>query len=327
MENAAGPKTCYLMSRALLDSYFVRHPKRPRGGIVLDIDTTDDPTHGQQEFSAFHAFYDQHVYLPLLIFDGDGDLLTAVLLPGKPQGSRPIVAILRRVIEAIRQHWPGLPIVARGDAEFASPALYHLGEELDVEFMLGIASNVRLKKLAARLAERARRKFRRTGQKVRLFSSVRYRARRGWPKSYRVLIKAEHSALGPNTRFVVTTFPGRADRLYDAYVQRAEACENSIKDLKNALSADRLSCHRFWANQFRLLLHATAYVLCFALRRLAYGTELAFAQFDTIRLRLFKIGVRVESTVRRIWFHLSSSHPWQTLWRLLALRVDRYVPA
>jgi hypothetical protein len=233
-----------------------------------------------------------------------------------------VVAVLLRVIRRLRQQWPGVPILIRGDSGFASPDMYRLCERLGVDFLLGLGPNSRLKKIAASLQEKAKRRFLRTGEKVRLFSSVRYRARRRWPRSYRVLIKAEHQAIGPNVRFVVTTLAGRAQDLYDdCYVARGEACENSIKDLKNVLKADRLSCHRFWANQFRLLLHSAAYVLMYALRRAARGTELENAQMDTLRLRLLKIGVRVESTVRRIWFHLTSSHPWQSLWSLIAGRL------
>jgi hypothetical protein len=321
LENEAGPKTCYLLAAQLLDSYFVRHPKRPTR-LILDLDTTADPTHGQQEFAAFHAFYDQHIYLPLLVYDQDGDLLTAVLQPGKPKGPGPVAAVLRRLVQRVRAQWPGVPLLVRGDSGFAAPELYHLARALRFDFLVGLQPNVRLKKLAAHLQERAKRRFLKTGRKVHLFHAIRYRARRRWPRSYRVVIKAEHQDVGPNVRFVVTNLPGRPDALYDGvYVARAEACENSIKDLKNVLKADRLSCHRFWANQFRLLLHAAAYVLMFALRRAAHGTELQNAQFDTFRLRLLKIGVRVERTVRRIWFHLSSSHPWQALWHTIAARL------
>ena len=322
LENEMGPKSCYLAAEQILESYFVRHPKPPKGGLILDPDTTADSAHGQQEFTAFHAFYDEHIYLPLLIYDQDGDLLTAVLQPGKPQGAASVVAVLLRVIRRVRKQWPGVPILIRGDSGFASPEMYRLCERLEVNFLLGIGPNVRLKKIAAPLQEKAKRRFLRTGQKARLFSSVRYRARRRWPRSYRVLIKAEHQTIGPNVRFVVTNLSGRAQDLYDrCYVARGEACENSIKDLKNVLKADRLSCHRFWANQFRLLLHCAAYVLMYALRRAARGTELENAQMDTLRLRLLKIGVRVESTVRRIWFHLTPSNPWQPLWLATAARL------
>jgi DDE family transposase len=321
LENEAGPKSCYLLARVILESYFVRHPKRPKR-LIFDLDTTADPTHGQQEFAAFHAFYDEHIYLPLLIYDQDGDLVTAVLQPGKPQGVKGAVAVLRRVVERMRKQWPGVPILIRGDSGFASPDMYLACKQLDVDFLLGLAPNSRLQKTAAPLQEDAKRRFLRTGEKARLFSSTRYRARRRWSRSYRVLIKAEHQAIGSNLRFVVTTLPGRAQALYDAcYVERAEACENSIKDLKNALKADRLSCHRFWANQFRLLLHSAAYVLMYELRRAARGTEFEDVQMDTLRLRLLKVGVQVASTARRVWFHLSSSYPWQAVWLLIARRL------
>jgi hypothetical protein len=321
LENEAGPKSCYLLARAILESYLTRHPKRPRR-LILDLDTTADPTHGQQEFSAFHAFYDEHIYLPLLVYDQDGDLLAAVLQPGKPQGVGGAVAVLRRIVERVRQQWPKVPILIRGDSGFASPDMYIACKQLDVDFLLGLGPNSRLKKIAAPLQEKAKRRFLRTSEKVRLFSSTRYRARRRWPQSYRVLIKAEHQSIGANVRFVVTTLEGRAKDLYDdCYVARAEACENSIKDLKNVLKADRLSCHRFWANQFRLLLHAAAYVLMYELRRAAHGTELEQAQMDTLRLRLLKIGVQIASTARRVWFHLTSSYPWQAMWNLIAWRL------
>jgi hypothetical protein len=320
-ENEMGPKACYRFGDRLLDNYFRRHSRRP-SRLVLDVDLTDDPTHGQQEFSAFHGFYDQHVYLPLLVYDQDGDLLTAVLLPGKYPGPQVAVAVLERIVRKVRARWPGLTIVVRADSGFAAPELYAMCEEHRLGFIVGLQPNVRLKKLSEKLQAKARRRYLRTGRKARLFSSMRYRARRRWPRSYRVLVKAEHQAAGPNVRFVVTNLSGSAQHLYDdEYVTRGESCENSMKDLKNALKADRLSCHRFWANQFRLLLHAAAYVLMFALRRTAAGTELAEAQMDTLRLCLLKIGVRVESTARRIWFHLSSSHPWQRLWGDIARRV------
>ena len=204
--------------------------------------------------------------------------------------------------------------------------MYRLCQDNKVDFLVGFGTNQRLKRLAAKLAEQARRRFLRTGNKARLFKAIRYRSmgtgRKRWPRSYRMIIKAEHTEQGSNVRFVVTNLAGDPQKLYDrCYVQRADACENSIKDLKRALKADRLSCHRFWANQFRLLLHAAAYVLMYMLRRAAHGTELADAQMDTLRLRLLKIGVRVLGSARRIWFHLASSHPWQSLWARIARRL------
>jgi hypothetical protein len=320
-ENQATSQSCYRLGLALLESYFVRHPSRPRRRIILDLDPSDDPTHGQQELTFFNAFYDEHCYLPLFVFDQDGDLLTALLQPGKPKGAKTAVAVLKRLIKRLRRQWPGVRILVRADSSFAAPPMYRMCDRFDVDFIIGFQPNVKLKRLSAKLREMARRRFLRTQQKARLFKSIRYRANRGWDRSWRILIKAEHMDEGANTRYVITNLTGPAQRLYDAiYVQRAEACENSIKDLKNAMKADRLSCHRFWANQFRLLLHAAAYVLLFTLRRLAHGTELAVAQMDTLRLRLLKIACRVEQTARHVWLHFTSSYPWQPLWRLIAER-------
>lgn len=325
-ENALGPRACYRLARGLLDAYVASHPVRPKE-LVLDLDLTDDPTHGQQELSFFHGFYDAHVYLPLLVFDGAGALITAVLLPGRNPGAAPAVAVLKRLVHTLRERWPGLRLIVRADAGFASPVLYQCIADEGLECLIGFRSNPRLDRMARRLAARARRKFQRTGGKARLFTSVRYRARKGWPRSFRIVIKAEHMKEGPNIRYVLTTLAGRADALYDRYVERGEACENSIKDLKSALKGDRLSCHRFWANQVRLLLHAAAFALLFALRRCAAGTELASAQFDTLRLRLLKIGAHLVVSVRRLILHLSSSHPWQRVWWIVARRVLRLAPA
>jgi hypothetical protein len=322
-ENEATARSCYRFARALLESYFTRHPRRPQQRIVLDLDPTCDPTHGQQEFSLFNGFYDEHCYLPLLVFDQDGDLLAALLQPGKAKGAATAVAVLKRIIVRLRQQWPGVRILVRADSGFASPVMYRMCDRLEVDFIIGFQPNVKLTRLSERLRERARRKFLRTGQKARLFSSIRYRANHGWDRAWRVLIKAEHMKEGANTRYVITNLTGRSASLYDdVYVQRAEACENSIKDLKRALKADRLSCHRFWANQLRLLLHAAAYVLLFELRRRAHGTELAAAQMDTLRLRLLKVACRVEQTARHVWLHFTSSYPWEPLWRLIAERCE-----
>ncbi len=331
LENRVTPQELDRLDDAFLRSYFDRHPKKPKR-LILDIDTTDDPTHGQQEFSAFHGFYDQHMYLPLLVFDQDGDVLAAILQPGKPtrNGNDTAIDTLLRIVKAVRQRWPDVPILVRGDSAFAFPDLYWASKQFGFDFLVGLVPNIRLKKLAARLEERARRRFLRTRQKVRLFTSARgyrkrqnCRARNRWPRAFRVLIKVEYSAMGVNIRFVLTNLSGHADELYDQYVQRGESCENSIKDLKNVIKADRLSCHRFDANRFRLLLHAAAYTLMHLLRRAAEGTELAAAQMDTLRIRLLKIGTQVRVTTRSIQLHFSESHPWQALWRLIANRILR----
>jgi hypothetical protein len=320
LENSIGPKACYRLAESLFQVYLAGHPERPKE-IVLDLDLTDDPTHGQQELSFFHGYYDSHVYLPLLVFDGEGELLTAVLLPGKNPGAGPVVAVLKRLVESLRERWPGISILVRADSGFASPKLYRLIEREDLGCLIGFRSNPRLERRARKIQAKARRRYLRTKHKARLFTSIRYRAEKGWSRSYRIIIKAEHMAEGPNVRYVLTNRIGRAEALYDRYAMRGEACENSIKDLKRALKGDRLSCHKFWANQFRLILHAASYVLLFSLRRHAAGTELADAQFDTIRLRLLKVAAYLVCSFRRLCLHLSSAHPWQTLWMRIARRI------
>lgn len=321
LENTVTRSDCYRLAAVLLDSYIARQPRRLRT-LTLDLDTTDDRTYGQQELAFFSAFYGGYCYLPFPIFDQDGELITVVLLPG---GGRPkvatVVRVLQRIVARLRARWPKLELLIRADAHFAGSAMYQYCHTTRCDFLIGLQPNKRLKPEAAAVVARAQAGFERTGKFTRRFTSITYRARRGWPRRYRVLIKAEVGPKGTNVRFVVTTLRGRAGDLYHHYCQRAEASENSIKDLKNALQADRLSCHRFVANQFRLLLHAAAYVLMCELRRHAAGTPLEHAQMDTLRLRLLKIGAQVEATVRWIWVRCSASWPWQDVWRRIALRL------
>jgi len=325
LETSATPRACYRMASALLDSYLARH-RQPPARLTIDFDDTEDPTHGRQQLSFFNAFYDTHLYFPFLVFDGNGDLMTVVLLPGKKQPGKTMAAIMKRIVRRVRQQWPKTNILLRADSQFSSASMLRMCRDAGVSFLFGLTPNSVLKAKGQALTAEAKRRFERTGKPVRIFTSTWHKAKRatpGWPRAYRLVIKAEHSSLGPNTRFVITDISGKPGKLYDRYVQRAEACENSIKDLKNVLKADRLSCHGFWANQFRLLLHAAAYVLMYCLRAAARGTELENAQMDTLRQRLLRIAVRVAATARHVWFHLTSSHPWQPLWHRVASVVRR----
>ena len=238
-------------------------PERARAGrrahhMVLDLDGTDDPTHGEQEGSAYHGYYRQHMYHPLLVFDGEThQLVTAVLQPANARQHR-VEAVLKRVVRALRARWPGVRIEVRLDSGGAVRAIYDYCEQEGIPYTIGLIPNPRLTALAAPLAAEAQRQRAATGaEKVRLLSEVSYQAEsRDRPR--RVIVKAEALAKGPNTRFVVTTRTDEPDVLYAWYVDRGDG-ENAIKDLKVACFADRLSDHRFWANQFRLLLHTAAY--------------------------------------------------------------------
>jgi hypothetical protein len=325
-ENAVDFKACYRLARALLNVYLQEraHPDRPTH-ILIDADSTDDPTYGEQEGSAYHGYYGQHMYHPLLLFDGETDqLITAVLRPGTCHAGRGIVAILTRVVRAIQARWPAVTIEFRGDSGFALPALYDYLEEQQITYTIGLATNSRLEALAAPQLTDAQQEHAKTGEKVRLLGETRYAAG-SWEEERRVIIKTEMLTKGPNVRFVVTTRTDEPEALYTFYIQRGGGPELWIKDLKDACFADRLSDHTFWANQFRLLLHAAAYWLLDTIRRWLASLHVARMQLDTLRLRLLKIGGWVRQHLFGIRLHLASSHPGEPLWQLLAQRPYRFV--
>jgi hypothetical protein len=334
LENAVRATSCYRLALALGQVYLTERERLARtpgawwepGGvprhILLDLDGTDDPTHGDQEGTAYHGYYGQHMYFPLLVFDGaTNQLITAVLRPGNVHGSHGVVAVLRRIVRALRARWPGVEIEVRADSGFAVPALYDWCEAQGVDYTIGLIPNPRLEVLAAPLLEEAQRQQAATGEKIRLAGEDCYHAG-SWPHARRVVYKAEALAEGPNTRFVVTTRQEAPLAVYDWYVDRGEP-ELWIKDFKRACKADRLSDHRFVANQFRLFLHAAAYWLLDTLRRWLVAAGCERVQLDTLRLRLLKIGGRVRELLTRVRLHLASSHPAEPLWRALAARPAR----
>jgi hypothetical protein len=320
LENAPGPKDCLRIARALVELYVRERGKDGAPGrILLDLDSTDDPTHGEQEGSRYHGYYGQHMYHPLLVFDGETDqLVSAVLRPGNAHAGRGAVAVLKRVVGRLRREWPGAKVEIRADAGFALPAVYEWCEKEGVGYTIGLVSNPRLEAIALPLLERAERETeeQEAGEKARLVADAPYEAG-SWGWARRVVYKAEATQKGRNTRFVVTSRRGEAPReLYDWYVGRGET-EGWIKDFKRALKADRLSCKRFWANQFRLLLHAAAYWLLDTLRGKLVAAGARRMQLDTLRLRLVKVGGRVRELLTVVRMHLASSHPSQRLWHLL----------
>lgn len=320
-ENRFSARDCYRLAEALGEVY-VR--ERARDGIptqiLLDLDSTDDPVHGEQEGRAYHGYYQQHMYHPLLVFDGEtGQLITAVLRPGTVHAGHGIVPILQRIVARLRDCWPGVAITIRADAGFAKPALFAWCETEDITYTIGLVTNARLLALAAPVAEDAQLASDQAGgTKVRLVDETVYQAG-SWVHPRRVVIKAEILPPGPNIRFVVTNRTEDPERLYDAYVDRGQT-ENWIKDLKRGCFADRLSCHRFLANQVRLLLYAAAYTLLHTLRRWLVAAGSAPVTLETLRLRLLKIGGRVRQLATHVHLRLASHHPGEPLWRLLAAR-------
>jgi Transposase DDE domain group 1 len=320
LENAPSAGACYRMAEALFELYLGERGKEgvPEK-ILLDFDSTDDPTHGDQEGSYYHGYYGQHMYHPLLVFDGEsGHLICALLRAGNTHGSNSAVALLKRIVGRLRNRWPEVHIELRADAGFAVPALYDYCEAQGITYTVGLITNSRLEELACDLLEEARRRYGEQQQKAKLFCEGTYQAT-SWEHQRKVIYKAEVMEQGTNTRFLVTTRSDGPKDLYEFYARRGES-ENWIKDLKLALKADRLSCHRFMANQFRLLLHACAYWLMDALRRklVASGARRKM-QLDTLRLHLIKIGGRVRELLTKVRMHLASGHPGESSWHALSL--------
>lgn len=324
LDTAADEASCAALANVLLQTYL---RERERDGIpehiLLDIDSTADPTHGQQEGSAYHGYFGQHMYHPLLVFDGEtNQLISARLRPGNAHASWDAVADLKRITSAMRTRWPDVALEIRADGGFAIPDLYDYCEQTKITYTIGLIPNARLEWLAIPLQVAARYRRDLSGEtKVRFVSETAYQAG-SWEQARRVVYKAEVTEQGTNTRFVVTNRRDPPQALYDWYVQRGET-ENWIKDLKRACWADRLSCHGFWANQFRLLLHAAAYWLLDTLRRWLAQCGTPRVQLDTLRLRLIKIGGWVRELTTKVRLHLASSHPGRPLWHLLATREGR----
>ncbi len=313
LENRVDRQSLIRIAEALVDQFIAAHPEPPES-LILDFDATDDPIHGKQEGRFFHGYYDHHCFLPLYVFCGD-ELLTAYLRPSDIDATKHARAVLKLLARRLRAAWPEVRITIRADSGFCRWRLMRWCDSNGIGYVLGLAKNVALQRQARDWIERAERQFGRTGQPQRLFGSFSYAAG-SWDRSRRVIAKAEHNAQGANPRFVVVNVPGDPQELYeDVYCQRGEM-ENRIKEQQLGLFADRTSCHRFLANQFRLLLSSAAYVLIQALRREALsGTELARAQVGTIRLKLFKVAARVVVTARRVVFHLASSSPYHAVFR------------
>jgi Transposase DDE domain group 1 len=326
LENRIERQTLIRISETLLEQFLASHAQPPEH-LILDFDATDDPVHGHQEGRFFHGYYDHYCFLPLYVFCGD-ELLAAYLRPSKIDASKHSRALLKLLIRRLRQAWPDVKITLRADSGFCRWRLMRWCDSHGIGYVLGLARNQALERLGADWIHKAKRQFKASGQPQRIFGSFAYAAA-SWDRQRRVIVKAEHTAQGPNPRFLVINVPGDPKELYEGvYCQRGEM-ENRIKEQPLDLFADRTSCHRFLANQFRLLLSSAAYVLMQALRRTALReTELERAQVGTIRLKLLKVAARVVVSARRIVFHLASSYPYAERFRAVFERVlNPVIPA
>ena len=292
--------------------------------ITLDLDTTDDPCHGDQQLRLFHGYYDQYQYLPLIISEPKTrHVFLSWLRPGTLHPTRGADDDLLRVVGKLRAARPDVAIHVRADADFGLPVMIDCCEKQGFSYTFGLRTNARLKKIAGPLMDKAVRRYQRTGRKQRLFMRFTYQAD-SWPHPRMVIAKAECHAGGTNLRFVVTNLPVPGTRqargIYDDYIQRGTS-EQRMDELKNGLAADRLSCHRFKANFLRLLLHTAAYNLLNALRDHDQTPEvLRRAQPDTWRTRLIKVAATVSQSCRRIVVTLAGQWPFADLYHAVARR-------
>lgn len=331
-ENAVGRRDLYQMAEALVDVVIARHKKRLGSRcrrITLDFDPTDDPTHGQQELSCFHGYYDTYCYLPLvgtLSFNDEAEqwLICSVLRPGNCAAHFGLIPILERLLPRLRAAFQRAKVRVRLDGGFGAPAVLDFLDAAGVEYVVGLATTNPLRQKASQAQRAARRAFRRTGKTVSVFGDLSYRTKTTWPRRRRVVYKAEvvtYPGREPkdNLRFVVTNLRQKPKRVYRFYTRRGDA-ENRLKELKNDLAMGRTSCSRFLANQMRVLLTAAAYVLMQELRLRARNTDCQRAQVSTLRDRLLKIAAWVEVSVRRVVVHLPLDFPGRHTWIRIATR-------
>jgi hypothetical protein len=333
-ENGVDRKDLFRMSDALAGAVIERHRKLRHGRarlITIDLDPTDDPTHGAQQLSLFNGHYDCWCYLPVLAFatfddERENYLLAAVLRPGNAPTKLGAVALLRRLLVRLRAAFPKARFRVRLDGGFAYPEMLDFLEaQPRLHFVVAMAKNTVLTRRVKKLMRKARRLSREKGQTAHIFSELRYAAKK-WTRKRRLVVKAEVVRLAgrepkENPRFVITNAIGSPRWIYErVYCGRGEI-ENRIKELHHGLEIDRTSCSKFLANQFRVLLTAAAYVLIQELRRCAARTSCARAQVSTLRERLFKIGARVTVSVRRVVLHLPKSFAFIGDWERLAISV------
>jgi hypothetical protein len=351
-ENAIDVKTFFRLRDLMLEQFIASFDAPPKQ-LTLDIDPFDDPTHGEQQLTFFHGFYDQYQYLPRAITCAENDLLVSVcLLYGTAHPALAAADELARIVARLREAFPGVRIYLRGDCGFGVPAMYEGCEQLDIDYTIGIAMNPTLKQRTEDLLTEAVARYEASGQAQRLFAAFWYRAG-SWSAERWIVVKCEANSQGTNRRGVVTNRPGAfvlPEATYDAYADRGES-ENRNKELKVGLQADRLSDHRYFANLFRLYLHAAAYNLLVRLRRAVAEPPRALpahevpvealagaarrhwhnrrrehdplgeAQPCTWRTRLIKIAARVRETARRVVVELSASWPYLRYFQHVSAKV------
>jgi len=329
-ENAARRADLYRLGTAVADTVLLYHRDRLGAGvrlITIDLDATDDPTHGQQELALFNGYYDTWCYLPLIAtvtFNTEPlqHVVAAVLRPGTGAATRGVRGLLRRLFSKLRTLFPRARLRVRADAGFAEGKLLAFLDAAGVEYVLGLTGNRRLDQRVRRLLGRARMQARTSGETATLYGETRYAARR-WARKRRIIMKAEvlcypGRSRKDNPRFLVTNLPQRPATVYTRLYCGRGDMENRLKELQHGVAMDRTSCARFAANQLRLLFSVAAYVLFQVLQLFARDTPVGPAQVSTLRAHLLKLAVWVERSVRRIVLHFPHAFPWRDAWQRLA---------
>jgi hypothetical protein len=325
LENTPGPRALIRMARAMVGLYCASFRQVPRR-ITLDIDDTFDAVHGGQQLRLFNAYYDEYGFQPIVVFDGEGRPVAAMLRPARRPTGAEARNLLRRLVREIRSHWPRVEILIRGDSHYCAPEVLDFCRAVRIDFLLGVASTTTLRRHVVTLETSTARRHASaaSGDKLRRYKEFHDGAA-SWTRVERIIARVEVSTQGADTRFVVTNLTaGSARTIYeDLYCRRGQA-ENHIKAWKRHLAADRTSCCRATANQFRLMLHTGAYWLMWSLRSLMpKRSTWRVAQFDTLRLRLVKIAARVVALKTRIMLHLPSAYPDKAILHLALQRLPR----
>lgn len=319
LENGANKHVAFEIHRVIVEQFITSFDEAPKE-LILDFDATDDLIYGNQEGKFFHGYYKNYCFLPLYVFCGQ-QLLVSYLRPSSKDGAHRVCGILALLVKRLRQAWPEVNIVFRGDCGFNRHKMFDWCEKKGVDYIVGQGGNKRLLKMLKPTLDKAEQELEKTAEKQRLFTEFHYQAAT-WSKERRIIGKAEYTSKGANPRFIVTTLNGDPQELYEkVYCARGDM-ENRIKEQQRGLFADRTSSHDWWANQFRLLLSSLAYILIEHLRsRALKGTQFERAQASTIRLKLFKIGAVIIRNTRRIQFLFSSYYPYQEVFQQIVARL------
>jgi len=319
-ENSIDIQTIFTLCYACIEHYVSTLSGRKQ--VIIDIDATDDPTHGNQQLTLFNGYYGQFMYNELFFHDGEtGQIIVPVLRPGNSHSNRWYVGILRRVITKIREKYPEMEIIIRADGGFSCSEFYFLADKYNLKYTIGLASNAVLKREVCKASNAVEFLYLKQGKKHQHFMTISYKAE-SWHKEQSCHSKVESTGKGMNIRYIISNFEGQTAReIYaEFYVKRGEASENRIKEVKNMCYSDRLSNHAFFANFFRLFISYLAYemflLLKFAIKKTRFDKAKTWL-IDTIRVSLLKVGATVKITKRRVYYRLSKAFVFQDLLREL----------